>query len=162
MKTVFAIAALLLLAANPVHAQESKTTATTTSVTTPGSTVLAGRGLAQALATVMPLDQQVNDFTNSMAEALPKDKQAVFKGIMKKNIDIAKLREAATDALLKTYTEAELRTMYDFYAKPESQTIMRKLSAFGQAMQPTVEAMLTKAVAESQKAGIFPGAQPAQ
>lgn len=155
--TRFFIAVLLTAAISaPALAQETKTTTTTTQVKTETKTALQGKALAAALAAVMPLDQQVNDFTESMASTLPQDKQAVFKGIMKKNIDIVKLREAAVDALLKTYTEQELRTMYEFYAKPESQAIMRKLSAFGEAMQPTVEVMLTKAVQESQKAGVFP------
>lgn len=172
--TRFALAALLLAgfvfaAQAQTATTTTKTTATTTKTTeaaglTPvtGKVVsslapqLAGRDLAKAVANVMPLDQQVNDFTNSMAGTLPADKQAVFKGIMKKNIDIVKLREAAVDALLKTYTERELRLMHNFYAQPESQAIMNKLSTFGTAMQPTVEVMLTKAVAESQKAGIFP------
>ncbi len=149
MNKIMLAAALLSVVAFGAHAADP----------VKAGAALSGKELAAAVAKVMPLDQQINDFTESMSQNLPVEKRPLFKSIMKKNIDADKLRIAATDALQKTYTEAELHTMYDFYSKPESQVIMSKLSNFGKLMQPTVETMVQKAAVDAQKAGLFPPAQ---
>jgi len=111
--------------------------------------------LALQVAKVMPLEQQITDFTNAVAQTLPEAKQPLFKSIMDKNIDAKKLRVAAQGALLETFSDEELKVMADFYAKPEAASIMTKLGNFGEAMQPTIKVMVEKAIEDAKKAGIF-------
>ncbi len=113
------------------------------------------KNLALQVAKIMPLEQQIMDFTDAVAQTLPTDKQPLFKSIMAKNIDVPKLRIAAQDALIKTFTDQELKVMADFYAKPEASAIMTKLGSFGEAMQPTIKVMVEKAITDAKKAGIF-------
>lgn len=158
MKSVCFLALLSLFAA-PVLAAEPSDLAKAAPVATAAPVAQDAKNLSLQLAAVMPLDQQVNEFTQNIAQNLPDDKRELFRGIMKKNIDIVQLRAAAAEALLKTYTVPEMKLLLDFYSKPETRIIMGKMSEFAAVLAPSVEAMVKKGVEESKKAGVFPGVQ---
>lgn len=148
--------ALLAVVSTPCLAAEPVKTAETSKPAVASATQ-DGKNLAVQLAAVMPLDQQVNEFTTRIAEGLPQEKRDLFQGIMKKNINIVELRSAAADALAKTYTVPEMKLLLDFYSKPETKVIMAKMTDFATALAPSVEVMVKKGVEEAKKAGVFPG-----
>ncbi len=149
MKKIAAILFLAALALSPqVHAQ-----------TAPAADPKVVAETAREVAQLMPLEKQMQEMSDAIAETLVPAKRPLFVSILKKNVDIPALRVAAQQALVKTYTLEELRTMKEMYEQPGSETVIAKMDQFSAAMQPTIDAMVNKAVAESRKAGLFPPTQ---
>lgn len=111
---------------------------------------------AMAVAQEMPLEKQVDDLAEGIAQTLPENKRPLFKSILKKNVDVPALRVAATQALVKTYTFEELTTMKENKTQPGTDAMIGKVEQFTKEMQPTIDTMVNKAVTESRKAGLFP------
>jgi len=53
-----------------------------------------------------------------MATNLPADQRQKFKQMMTKDLDIAALNKAMTDAMVKPFTTERLKALADFYCSP--------------------------------------------
>ncbi len=58
------------------------------------------------------------DMADKMATNLPADQRQQFKQMMTKDLDIAALSKAMTDAMVKHFTTEELKALADFYGSP--------------------------------------------
>src|SRR4029077_9506456 len=70
------------------------------------------------------------DMPDKMAANLPADQRQQFKQMMTKELDIASLNKAMTDAMVKHFTTEELKALADFYGSPVGKYATQKIRAF--------------------------------
>jgi hypothetical protein len=90
----------------------------------------------------------VEDMADKMAETLPANQREQFKQMMTKDLDIAALSKAMTDALVKNFTTEELKALADFYGSPVGKSAMQKFGAYMADIMPVVQAEIMKAAAK--------------
>ena len=88
------------------------------------------------------------DMADKMATNLPADQRQQFKQMMTKDLDIAALSKAMTDAMVKHFTTEELKALADFYGSPVGKSAMQKFGAYMADVMPTLEAEIMKAQAK--------------
>lgn len=67
------------------------------------------------------------DMADKMATNLPAEQRQQFKQMMTKDLDIAALSKAMTDAMVKHFTTEELKALADFYGSPVGKSAMQKV-----------------------------------
>jgi hypothetical protein len=85
---------------------------------------------------------------DKMATNLPADQRQQFKQMMTKDLDIAALSKAMTDAMVKHFTTEELKALADFYGSPVGKSAMQKFGAYMADIMPVVQAEMLKAQAK--------------
>jgi Uncharacterized protein conserved in bacteria (DUF2059) len=88
------------------------------------------------------------DMADKMATNLPADQRQQFKQMMTKDLDIAALSKAMTDAMVKHFTTEELKALADFYGSPVGKSAMQKFGAYMADLMPVIEAEMMKAQAK--------------
>jgi len=88
------------------------------------------------------------DMADKMATNLPADQRQQFKQMMTKDLDIAALSKAMTDAMVKHFTTEELKTLADFYGSPVGKSAMQKFGAYMADLMPIIQAEMIKAQAK--------------
>jgi len=83
-----------------------------------------------------------------MATNLPADQRQQFKQMLTKDLDIASLSKAMTDAMEKHFTTEELKALADFYGSPVGKSAMQKFGAYMADLMPVIEAEMMKAQAK--------------
>ena len=83
-----------------------------------------------------------------MATNLPADQRQQFKQMLTKDLDIAALSKAMTDAMVKHFTTEELKALADFYGSPVGKSAMQKFGAYMADLMPVIEAEMMKAQAK--------------
>jgi hypothetical protein len=85
---------------------------------------------------------------DKMATNLPADQRQQFKQMMTKDLDIAALSKAMTDAMVKHFTSEELKALADFYGSPVGKSAMQKFGAYMADLMPIIQAEIMKAQAK--------------
>jgi hypothetical protein len=85
------------------------------------------------------------DMADKMATNLPADQRQQFKQMMTKDLDIAALSKAMTDAMVKHFTTEELKALADFYGSPVGKSAMQKFGAYMADLMPVIQAEMIKA-----------------
>jgi len=85
---------------------------------------------------------------DKMATNLPADQRQQFKQMMTKDLDIAALSKAITDAIVKHFTSEELKALGDFYGSPVGKSAMQKFGAYMADLMPIIQAEIMKAQAK--------------
>jgi hypothetical protein len=88
------------------------------------------------------------DMADKMATNLPADQRQQFKQMMTKDLDIAALSKAMTDAMAKHFTTEELKALADFYGSPVGKSAMQKFGAYMADLMPIIQAEMIKAQAK--------------
>ncbi len=88
------------------------------------------------------------DMADKMATNLPADQRQQFKQMMTKDLDIAALSKAMTDAMVKHFTSEELKALADFYGSPVGKSAMQKFGAYMADLMPIIQAEIMKAQAK--------------
>lgn len=88
------------------------------------------------------------DMADKMATNLPADQRQQFKQMMTKELDIAALSTAMTDAMVKHFTTEELKALADFYGSPVGKSAMQKFGAYMADLMPVIQAEMIKAQAK--------------
>jgi hypothetical protein len=88
------------------------------------------------------------DMADKMATNLPADQRQQFKQMMTKDLDIAALSKAMTDAMVKHFTTEELKALADFYGSPVGKSAMQKFGAYMADLMPVIQAEMIKAQAK--------------
>jgi hypothetical protein len=88
------------------------------------------------------------DMADKMATNLPADQSQQFKQMMTKDLDIAALSKAMTDAMVKHFTTEELKALADFYGSPVGKSAMQKFGAYMADLMPIIQAEMIKAQAK--------------
>jgi hypothetical protein len=68
--------------------------------------------------------------------------------MMTKDLDIAALSKAMTDAMAKHFTTEELKALADFYGSPVGKSAMQKFGAYMADLMPIIQAEMIKAQAK--------------
>jgi hypothetical protein len=85
---------------------------------------------------------------DKMATNLPADQRQQFKQMMTKELDIAALSTAMTDAMVKHFTTEELKALADFYGSPVGKSALQKFGAYMADLMPVIQAEMIKAQAK--------------
>jgi hypothetical protein len=85
---------------------------------------------------------------DKMATNLPADQRQQFKQMMTKDLDIAAVSKAMTDAMVKHFTTEELKALADFYGSPVGKSAMQKFGAYMADLMPIIQAEMMKAQAK--------------
>ena len=88
------------------------------------------------------------DMADKMATNLPADQRQQFKQMITKELDIAALSKAMTDAMVKHFTTEELKALADFYGSPVGKSAMQKFGAYMADLMPIIQAEMMKAQAK--------------
>jgi len=108
----------------------------------------ARRREAERYLQAVPPKALFEDMADKMATNLPADQRQQFKQMMTKDLDIAALSKAMTDAMVKHFTTEELKALADFYGSPVGKSAMQKFGAYMADIMPTMEAEIMKAQAK--------------
>ena len=101
---------------------------------------------AEALMQVVPPEVMFAQLAEPYAQvyALPHKQEKAHANFMR-NVDVAELNRIIRDALLKHFTEAELKALADFYSSPEGRACMTKVAAFASDVVPACSHEAAKA-----------------
>ena len=86
-----------------------------------------------------PPEQMMKDMAETMSEGMPDDQRARFVELMTK-LDMAKLKTAMRDAMVKHFTADEVRALADFYGSEVGKSAMGKYGAYMADVMPTIQA----------------------
>src|ERR1700756_3797014 len=103
---------------------------------------------AERYLQVNPPKALFEDMADKMATNLPADQRQQFKQMMTKDLDIAALSKAMTDAMVKHFTTEELTALADFYGSPVGKSAMQKFGAYMAELMPVIQAEMMKAQAK--------------
>jgi hypothetical protein len=87
---------------------------------------------------------------DKMATNLPADQRQQFKQMMTKDLDIAALSKAMTDAMVKHFTTEELKALADFYGSPVGKSAMQKFGAYMADLMPIIQARDDKSTGKTE------------
>ncbi len=97
----------------------------------------------------VPPDVAVANLSRRIAASLPQPQQAQFLADMKKDVNMAAVREGAKAALAKVFTADELNALANFYGSPLGKSSTEKMGHYMAEVMPTivkeVDAAATKA-----------------
>lgn len=132
LKYVFIVLCCLLVSQG-VHAQEDRS--------------LERRlELANTVQNLRPVDEQVDMAIEQFLTTLPQSERENARKALKDILNIAALRKVSVDAYADVFTERELEVMAEYYAKPESAKISKKMNAYAARVYPEIIRMLDKAM----------------
>ena len=103
---------------------------------------------AERYLQAVPPKALFEDMSDKMATNLPADQRQQFKQMMTKDLDIAALSKAMTDAMVKHFTTEELKALADFYGSPVGKSAMQKFGAYMADLMPIIQAEMVKAQAK--------------
>ena len=103
---------------------------------------------AERYLQAVPPKALFEDMSDKMATNLPADQRQQFKQLMTKDLDIAALSKAMTDAMVKHFTTEELKALADFYGSPVGKSAMQKFGAYMADLVPVIQAEMIKAQAK--------------
>lgn len=96
---------------------------------------------------VIPHLSVLRDMTEKVAATLPEDRQAMFRALMNKNLDMNAVTGAMRSAMVKNFTADELKALSDFYGSEVGKSAMSKMNSYmADAMAPLMDE-LKKAIA---------------
>jgi hypothetical protein len=103
---------------------------------------------AERYLQAVPPKALFEDMSDKMATNLPADQRQQFKQLMTKDLDIAALSKAMTDAMVKHFTTDEIKALADFYGSPVGKSAMQKFGAYMADLMPIIQAEMVKAQAK--------------
>jgi len=102
--------------------------------------------LAQKMHEIRPINIQVEDIIQQMAQRYPEDKRAVFTTRMMEVFDKKALTDISVKAMADTFTVAELKKMIDFHGSPEGNAISEKMPVYQGLVEPELVKKIDKAL----------------
>ncbi len=98
----------------------------------------------------MPPEALVTDMVDNIATRLPDDQRAHFVDLMKKNVDVPKLRSIMQEGMAKNFTAGELSALADFYGSELGKSANEKFGTYMAEVMPAVQAEIVTAVGKVQ------------
>lgn len=96
---------------------------------------------------------QVDAAIEQAAQGQPEKDREAFKSAMRSALNYQALEKISVDALVDTYTEAELQAMVDYNSKPEAQSARKKEPEYAKKVYPEIVRMLDKAMMQARTGG---------
>ncbi len=117
--------------------------------------------LAKKYVAAVPVDEDVKSAVEQLSERISPDQRVLFRSLAEKNIDYARLTNAAELAAAKTFSEAELKAMVAFFSTSEGQSARKKMTQYQSLVQPAITEVLQNFVLKVQENNITPLPDPA-
>jgi hypothetical protein len=102
--------------------------------------------LAEKMHQLRPTKTQVEQAIAVVAQRVPEDKRAAFETAMTNAIDFNAVEKISVDAMVDTFTEAELASMVEYYSRPEAKSAADKLPQYQEKVGPEIIRMIDKAM----------------
>jgi len=129
--------------------------------TPPPSALSAKERYAEELMAIVPPSVMFAQLSEPYARAytLPQKKEKAHANFMR-NVDVAEVDRIIREALLRHFSEAELKALVTFYSTPEGRACMAKLAPFAAEVVPAcsheANAALRKTAVEAARDLLFP------
>lgn len=101
--------------------------------------------LAKKMHELRPVREQVEQAINQYAQVRPQQERETFKTAMRNVFNIKALEKISVDAYADTFTVEELRSMVEYYSKPEAISASNKFSDYANLVYPEIVRMLDRA-----------------
>lgn len=101
--------------------------------------------LAKEMIKIRPVREQVESAINQYAQTRPPAERDSFKTAMRNVFNIKALEKISTDAYVDTFTVQELRSMVEYYSKPEAKSATEKFGDYAGIVYPEIIRMLDRA-----------------
>ena len=102
--------------------------------------------LAERMHEIWSMRERINAALKSMAQRYPEEERDSFMNAMQLAMDYSRIEEASIDAMVNTFTTAELQAMVDYYGSKSGQSAEDKRSIYQDRIQPVIQKMIDKAM----------------
>ncbi|MGH1375834.1 MAG: hypothetical protein ACRBCK_05735 [Alphaproteobacteria bacterium] len=102
--------------------------------------------LARIMHKVRPTRDQVDGAIKRASLALPATERQAFVGAMQSMLNYNAIERISMDAMVQTYTFKELKSMVDYFSKPEAKSASDKTGHWARAVQPEIARMIDRAM----------------
>jgi|GEM_PF-5610078 len=102
--------------------------------------------LATKMHMFRPSKTQVDIAIAQIASRYPLTQAESFKSAMRRILNYKAIEKISIDAMVETYSTAELEAMVEYYAKPEAQSAAEKYQSYAGKVQPELIKMIDKAM----------------
>jgi hypothetical protein len=110
-------------------------------------TVESRRAAAERFAELVDVQPIIDKCLEGLSDLKPEERQRI-RVLLKKHLDVARLRELKVSAMASTFTTRELTAMDEFYRTPEGRSILVKYGAYLANVLPAVSEEVQRDVAE--------------
>ena len=101
--------------------------------------------LATKMHDLRPVRAQVEGAIDRYAETRPANERESFKTAMRSVFNLKALEKISVDAYAETFTVEELRSMVEYYSKPEARSASDKYENYAAIVYPEIVRMLDRA-----------------
>ncbi len=102
--------------------------------------------LAKKMHQIRSTRVQVDSAVNRAAQNLPSFERENFIVLMKSMLNYNAIERISIDAMVETYTLVELRSMVEYFSKPEAISASKKVSSWARVVQPEIVRMIDRAM----------------
>ncbi len=102
--------------------------------------------LAKKMHKIRPTSEQVDSAVARASLGLPVRDRENFVMSMRSILNYNAIEKISIDAMVSTYTLVELKSMVEYYSKPEAQSASKKIFFWGGKVQPEIVNMIDKAM----------------
>ncbi len=102
--------------------------------------------LAKKMHKIRPTRDQVDGAVSRAALSIPPQARQGFVNAMSSMLNYNAIERISVDAMIETYTLAELDAMVDYFSKPEAISASDKMRSWAMIVQPEIIRMIDKAM----------------
>ncbi len=102
--------------------------------------------LAKRMHEIRPTRTQVDSAVGSAAMMLPASERQNFTVTMKSMLNYNAIERISIDAMVDTYTLIELKSMVEYFSKPEAKSASAKVQNWARAVNPHIVKMIDEAI----------------
>lgn len=102
--------------------------------------------LSRQMHEFRPVEGQVNAAIDQVAQTRPPEEREAFQAAMRKILNYEAIKKISVEAMAETYTEAELKAMVEYFARPEAQSASDKEHMYAEKVYPEIIRMLDQAM----------------
>ncbi len=102
--------------------------------------------LAKKMHHIRPTRVQVDAAVKRAAQNLPSFERQNFIVAMQSMLNYNAIERISIDAMVETYTLAELKAMVDYFSRPEAVSASAKMESWAKAVQPEIIRMIDRAM----------------
>lgn len=104
------------------------------------------QSLAKQMHQIRPTRLQIDGAVKRASLMLPANEREPFVNVMNSMLNYNAIERISIDAMVQTYTLAELKVMVEYFSKPEALTAAAKMGHWAGQVQPEITRMIDKAI----------------
>ncbi len=102
--------------------------------------------LAKTMHEIRPVRVQVDAAVKRVSERLPAYERQNFVVTMQSMLNYNAIERISTDAMVDTYTLEELKSMVEYFSKPEARSASTKVNSWARSVHPEIVKMIDRAM----------------